>query len=149
MGRLTGALQLKAPPERVWEFLCDAQLRPRWEIGVIAVEDVTGPLDQVGSTWTEVRKLSGVTMRERFRVTRVDPQRLLEFSGTSSGGGRTTIRERIAPAGDDGTIKTFEADYTLPGGPLGALIDRLYMRRKLERDSVIVDEKIRGLVDRP
>lgn len=147
MGHLSGTLRLDAPPERVWQFLADASLRPRWEIGVIAVEEVTGPLDQLGATWTEVRKLNGITMREHFRVTEVEPQRLLQFSGTSAGGGRTTIRERLVANEDGGTLKSFEADYTLPGGPLGALIDRLFLHRKLERDSHRVNQQIRAIVD--
>ncbi len=147
MGRLTGTLELRATPEAVWAFITDATLRPRWELGVVAVEDVSGPLDQVGATWIEVRRLAGLTMREHWRVTRVEPLTLLELSGSSPGGGRTTIHERLAPTPDGRTLKTFEADYRLPGGPLGAAIDRLYMHPKLVRDSATADEKIKALVD--
>ncbi len=147
MGRLAGTLELRAAPEAVWAFLTDATLRPRWEVGVVAVEDVSGPLDQVGATWVEVRRLAGVTMRERWRVTRVEPRTLLELSGSSPGGGRTTIRERLEATADGGTLKSFEAEYRLPGGPLGVAVDRLYMHRKLVRDSAAADEKIKALVD--
>lgn len=148
MGRLSGTLHLDATPEAVWRFLANAELRPQWEVGVVAVEEVSGPLEELGATWIEVRKLAGVTMRERFRVTRVEPLRLLEFSGSSPGGGRVVIRERLEPAPAGGTIKTFEADYRLPGGPMGAAVDRLFMHRKLVRDGAVADERIRALVDR-
>ena len=82
MGRLAEVMELKSPPERVWEVLRDAGLRPRWEVGVVRVEDVTGALDQEGTTWTEVRALAGVKMRERWRVVRVEPLRSLELTGT-------------------------------------------------------------------
>jgi uncharacterized protein YndB with AHSA1/START domain len=147
VGRLAGTLELKSPPERVWEVLRDADLRPRWEVGVVRVEDVTGPLDQEGTTWTEVRALAGVTMRERWRVVQVEPLRSLELAGTSPGGGRITIREHVEPASEGGTVKRFEAEYKLPGGPLGTLLERVFMQRKLERDSLVADERFRALAE--
>jgi uncharacterized protein YndB with AHSA1/START domain len=147
VGRLAGTLELKSPPERVWEVLKDASLRPRWEVGVVRVEDVTGTLDEEGTTWTEVRALAGVRTRERWRVVRVEPLRSLELTGTSPGGGRLTIREHVEPNSAGGTVKRFEAEYKLPGGPLGTLAERVFMHRKLERDSLVADERFRALVE--
>jgi uncharacterized protein YndB with AHSA1/START domain len=95
IGRLSGILELKSSPERVWEVFRDASLRPHWEIDVARVEDVSGPLDEEGASWTEVRALTGIRMRERWRVTRVEPGRSLELTGSSPGGGRATIREQL------------------------------------------------------
>jgi uncharacterized protein YndB with AHSA1/START domain len=147
VGHLGGVLALKSPPARVWEVLRDANLRPSWEVGVVAVEDVTGPLDEEGTTWTEVRALAGIKMRERWRVVRVEPLRSLELAGTSPGGGRITIREQIEPTETGGTLKRFEADYRLPGGPFGMLLERVFMQQKLERDSRLADEKFRALAE--
>jgi uncharacterized protein YndB with AHSA1/START domain len=47
---LSGTLRLAAPQEKVWQLLVDAEPWPRWEVGVVAVEEVSGPLDQVGTT---------------------------------------------------------------------------------------------------
>lgn len=146
MGHLSGSLELNAPPEVVWEFLSDASLRPQWEVGVVQVEDVSGPLDVLGSTWVEVRRLNGITMRQHFTVSRVEKMKLLEFTGTSAGGGHTVIRESIAPTEGGGTVKSFEADYKLPGGPVGALLDRLYLEKKLVRSGDEEDRKTATLV---
>jgi hypothetical protein len=140
-------LELRSSPERVWEILRDGYLRPRWEVGVVGVEDVTGPLDEEGTTWTEVRALGVLRTRERWRVLRVEPLRSLEFAGTSSGGGRITIREQLERAAEGRTIKRFDVDYRLPGGPLGALLERAFMQRRLERDSAVADERFRMLVE--
>jgi hypothetical protein len=127
--------------------LRDANLRPRWEVGVVRVEDVTGSLDEQGTTWTEVRALGGIKIRERWRVVQVEPLRSLELAGTSPGGGRITIRERVEPSAGGGTIKRFEAEYKLPGGPLGRLLEPAFMQRKLERESRVADEKFRELAE--
>jgi hypothetical protein len=111
------------------------------------VEDVTGPLDEEGTTWTEVRALAGIKMRERWRVVRVEPLRSLELAGTSPGGGRITIREQIELTETGGTLKRFEADYRLPGGPFGMLLERVFMQQKLERDSRLADGKFRALAE--
>ena len=86
-------------------------------------------------------------MRERWRVVQVEPLRSLELAGTSPGGGRITIREHVEPASEGGTVKRFEAEYNLPGGPLGTLLERVFMQRKLERDSLVADERFRALAE--
>jgi uncharacterized membrane protein len=131
----------------VWEVLTDANLRPSWEVGVVRVEDVTGRLDDEETTWTEVRALGALKTRERWRVVRVEPMRSLEIEGTSSGGGRITIREHVEPDGSGGTVKRFECDYRLPGGPLGTLLERAFMGRRIERDGRAADERFRALVE--
>lgn len=146
MGHLSGTLEMNVAPEVVWKYLSDASLRPKWEVGVVAVEDVTGPLDTLGSTWTEVRKMGGMTMRQHFTVSRVDRMSLLEFTGALSGGGLTVIRESIAPRPDGGTTKSFVVDYALPGGLVGRILDRLYVQKKLERSGEEEDERVLALV---
>lgn len=146
MGHLSGSLEIDVTPDTLWTFLSDASLRPKWEVGVVAVEDVSGRLDVLGTTWTEVRKMNGITMRQNFTVSHVEKMALLEFTGTSPGGGHTLIREHIAPRPDGGTTKSFEVDYTLPGGAFGTLLDRLYMRKKLERSGEKEDEMVLALV---
>ena len=130
-------------------MLRDAALRPDWEVGVVRVEDVSGPLDEEGASWTEVRALNGIRMRERWHVKKVEPGRLLEFTGRSPGGGRATIREQLEPLAAGGTVKRFQLDYTLPGGPLGRLLERAFMQRKLEREAPFADDRFRRLVDAP
>ena len=72
MQQVRNSHHVDAPPEVVWPFVWNAELRPQWEVGVKSVKDVHGPLDQVGGTWTEVRK---APLGRTFEAA-VNPERL-------------------------------------------------------------------------
>ena len=81
MQQVRNSHHVDAPPEVVWPFVWDAELRPQWEVGVKAVKDVHGPLDEVGGTWTEVRKAPlGRTFEAAVTVKDVEPLRMWEVT---------------------------------------------------------------------
>ncbi|MGN6280079.1 MAG: SRPBCC family protein [Sphingomonas sp.] len=100
---------LDAPPEAVWRYLADDQLRARWFMG--------GPSDlrpggSITFTFDHDRLSDGdVPMPERFRpnvgkrwseqVTRFEPPHLIAFSWVGGDAGEVTIT--LDPAGEGRT----------------------------------------------
>ena len=133
MGHVRQTGHIDASPDRAFAIATDAARIPEWNSSVVEVKDISGSLDQVGSSYVSVLKLAGRPLEARFEASRVEAPRLLEFTGTAPGGGRATATNRFESAGG-GTDVTIEIDYELPGGFFGGIADKLFVERAIERD---------------
>jgi ligand-binding SRPBCC domain-containing protein len=130
------ATAIDAAPERCFDLARDvgAHLRSTASTGERAVGGVTDGLLELGDevTW-EARHL-GVTQRLTARITRLD--RPVVFEDVMVRGAFASLRHvhEFVPR-DGGTTMIDTFTFTSPLGPLGAIVDRLflagYMRRFL------------------
>lgn len=133
MGDVRFTAEIVAPLERVFGLHVDPARVPEWFPGVRAIEDVSGPLDRIGTTYRLRfnRLLSG-----RCEVVAVDPPRMHSRTWSSrplGSAGRATMR--FFEGRNGRTRIDFHATYTLPFGPLGRFADRLArVRSRAERD---------------
>ena len=123
-----------APPERVWELLCDTSRYADWVDGTEAVTRTDGPARQ-GSTYDELNPVLGPwKARSRWTVTEFDAPRRQVHSGT----GLPLTSEflvifEVTPEGDSsGVTLTLRAT---PGmGPVGGAFAAL-MKGQIDRDN--------------
>ena len=103
-------IRVEAPVERVWAVLCDTsswtQWAPRSEFS-----DFSGPVDQVGTTYSDTTRLAGFTFRMTTEVVEVEPLRLYH-EHTDTGPVDTVLR--LQPEGDT-TRLLVEADWDVGG----------------------------------
>jgi carbon monoxide dehydrogenase subunit G len=123
-----------APPERVWELLCDTSRYANWVDGTEAVTRTDGPARQ-GSTYNEVNPVLGPwKAHSKWTVTEFDAPRRQVHSGT--GLPLTSDFEvifELAPEGDaTGFTLTLRATPSL--GPLGGAFAAL-MKGQIDRDN--------------
>jgi hypothetical protein len=137
---------VNAAPERIWAIAVDPNRLPEWQTTVVEVRDATGPLDQVGASYTALYRIAGGTLEGRWEVTRADAPRYQELTGTAPGGGRATSRVWLEPAGG-ATEARVEIEYELPGGFLGQFASRLFVESALERDLRLSNEKIKAIAE--
>lgn len=133
MGHVLQTGHIDAPPEKAFALAIDAARIPEWNSSVVEVKDISGSMDQVGSSYVSVLKLGGRPLEGRWEVSRVERPRLLEYTGTAPGGGRASANNRFE-ASDSGTDITIEIEYDLPGGFIGGIADKLFVERAIERD---------------
>jgi carbon monoxide dehydrogenase subunit G len=75
MLEVTASALLPAPPERVWELVCDTTRYAEWVEGTQEVTRTDGPARQ-GSTYDEVNPILGPwRARTRWTVVELDPPR--------------------------------------------------------------------------
>ena len=119
MGQRQVAVDIGAPPERVFDLYTDARRVGEWQSGVKSVES-TGSLIDAGSTWTIRYGGPFVVKGTVLDVQRPGrhQQRFSEMLGLV----RCTTMARFDPAGS-GTRATFDLDYRVAGGPVGRLFD--------------------------
>jgi uncharacterized membrane protein len=134
MGHVLQTGHIDAPPDRAFALAIDAERIPEWNSSVSEVKEITGSLDQLGSSYMSVLKLGGRLLEGRWEVSGVDRPRLIEFTGTAPGGGTASAKTRFESAGG-GTDITIEIEYQLPGGFVGGMADKLFVERAIERDA--------------
>jgi len=111
----------------------DGRRIPDWFPGVRAIEDVSGPLDRVGTTY---RLRFSPLISGRCEVVAVDPPRMHARTWDSrplGSSGKATMRFFEERPGR--TRVDFHATYDLPFGPVGRVLARLpRVQKRAERD---------------
>jgi uncharacterized protein YndB with AHSA1/START domain len=137
MQQVRNSHHVDAPPEVLWPFVWNAELRPQWEVGVRAVKDVKGRLDQVGGTWTEVRKAPlGRTFEAAVIVKDVEALRMWEVTSlVPVGAGKLhhVVRHTLEPEGD-GTRKVVTSTFEMHGF-LSGFVERFVLKPMIQRHS--------------
>lgn len=139
MNHIRDEILIRAPVEQIWALVCDPGQLEDWT-GTKA-SDVSGPLDQVGTTFVQTSRTMGFEMKGTFTVLDVEPMRLLHLR--SDRGPDMTFR--FAPEGD-GTRLTFESAYELPGH-LPGFVKNLMTKSYVERQMRHHMENIKALVE--
>jgi uncharacterized membrane protein len=146
MGQVKHTYRTEAPPDRVFELGLQVERIPEWYHSIIEVKDISGPLDRIGSAYTQLTKIAGRPLEIRWEVVKVEKPTYFEAKGTAPSGGSGTYIAKNEPFGK-GTEVTLELQYELPGGFLGQFADKLFVERAIERDMVHAAENFKALVE--
>jgi uncharacterized protein YndB with AHSA1/START domain len=142
---------VSAPVGDVYAAHIDASRIPGWFPGVRAIEDISGPLDRVGTTY---RLRFSRWIAGRCEVVSADPPHLharMWDSTPLGSSGRATMR--FFEAGPGRTRIDFHAVYRLPFGPLVRVVDLLppvrrragsSMRREIDSFARFVESRSAG-----
>lgn len=141
MASIQDDVVIAASADRVWEVLRDVGRLPEMSASTVAVE-VDGPLERVGQEFRQTVSFAGRTSTSTWRVEGIDPGQHLDISGALPAGVAYGLSETLEPLGAERTRLTIRADYVLPGGVLGRLVDRLGVERRARAE---VGEVLRGV----
>jgi uncharacterized membrane protein len=109
-----------ASAEEVWAVISDVRNLPHWNQHIRGVRGVPNRELRVGDRyWADIR-IVGVSFAIRASVLEIEPPRrsIIKLSGPLDAVVRTWVR----PAGKERSRLEHEVEYTLRGGPVGALI---------------------------
>jgi hypothetical protein len=141
MTTLRHEIHANCGPERVWALLADLEAVQRYNPGVRAARIEGGARKGVGA-----QRVCDLHPKGRVveRVTVWEEQRALGLEVVESDWPIHFMRwvTKIGPRGD-GTVITQDLEYQVKLGPLGWLLDRLVMKRKLR---TTLDAVFAGLV---
>jgi uncharacterized protein YndB with AHSA1/START domain len=152
LGRTEKSIIIKAPPERIWEMLAFDRY-PEWTNMMVSVEytsEVNTPQDKyrVGATAVGTPK-GGPPNNCHYEITEsLEPEKLThrmwEKWGRGILGGSLTYTLEPVEAG---TRFTYEADYEIPFGILGKIVEPLILRmgRKEFEKSL---ENLKGILEK-
>jgi coenzyme Q-binding protein COQ10 len=131
MGTVRMHAHVEAPIESVFDYAVDFRHAAEWNVTVVKM-DTEAPLTKVGDRFTGTMKLLGKTYTGQGQVSEFDRPRLLAFTSTSPEGGHQNWTSHFSPAGT-GTDVDVVVDYEVPKSLLGAIADRLFIERWVQR----------------
>ena len=142
---VTSSVNIDAPPDKVWSVLADLGSIYKWNPGVAKShttsdltrgEGATRHCDLDEKNYLEERAFDW-REGESFKIDVFESTLPLESN---------IVSFQIAPAGDtpggDGTRVSVTADYKLKFGPIGALMDVLFVKRQFQQ---AFDDMMAGL----
>ena len=132
MNQLRFTQHFEAPIEQVFELAIDYKRLPEWNVSYVAIDEVAGPPDKVGTRIHATMRLLGRTMEGWGEVVEFERPRLIKLTGTSTQGGTLTSTYRFLPV-QTGTDVEILAEYELPG-LFGQVADKLFVQKAIERD---------------
>ena len=130
MGHIHQEVRVTAPVEHVFEVACQVERQAEWN-PYMDLENVSGPIDKVGTTFDSTMKLLGQQLKSKGTIAEVEPLRLIHIHGDADNGGTSDWFYRFQPDGG-GTLCSLDIDYEIPGVVAG-VIDRLVYHGALDR----------------
>ena len=134
MTRVITSIEIKVPPEKVWEMLALDRC-PEWMDDLISSEYITEvhtPEDRykVGTTahWIKVKKEE----HDMEIIESLENEKIV-FRTSPISGVRMTGIFTLKPT-EAGTEMTYAADYTMPWGVLGKFLDKVIIKRAMKKD---------------
>jgi uncharacterized protein YndB with AHSA1/START domain len=131
MSHLSTTLRIEAPAAAVFDLIADPARSPEWQTLLADMGEIAGRPGGIGSSYVGYYKVAGRKLASRFVVTAAERPRILQVSGTTSGGWArwTTMIE------DRGTVCEIQVglEYELPGEIVGSLFSLLTGNR-IERE---------------
>ena len=115
-----------ATPDEVWRIVGDPRNLPKWNKHILAVHEVPPNGLRPGARyWTEMGGF-GIKFRVLAEVEALEAPRYsrIRLSGPID----AVVRTWVHPAGRRRARLEHEVDYHIPGGPLGAIIERAIKR---------------------
>jgi carbon monoxide dehydrogenase subunit G len=116
------ALEIAAPPERVWAVISDPRNLPRWDRHIESVEGVPATGLAEGVTYSTVMRFMSVRTRVRADVLEWEPphRSVINLSGLLE----AVVASSVDPVSDGRSLLEHEVDYRFRGGMLGDLAAR-------------------------
>ena len=157
MTRIESSIDIKAPPEKVWELLALDRLL-EWQVGFDKVKSIEytselgTPKDKyrVGASAHGIPKKQGESIKLNFEITEnLENEKIKHhicekmFLGTF-----TVLATFTLEPVEAGTKFTYVGDYEMPWGIFGKFLDKLFIHRIAEKDLGTELEKLKSILEK-
>jgi uncharacterized protein YndB with AHSA1/START domain len=147
MASFTTEITIEAPPEGVWRVLADIGDIQRWNPGVVSSRNTSAHPTGMGAS--RHCDLGGQNYLDEEVVEWEEGRRLtMRVVDTNLPFQTIDIRFRLQ-AENGATVVSLSPEYTLKYGMLGAIMDRVYVRRTYEKGMRVLLRGLKEHVENP
>lgn len=116
---MQAAVEVDAPPERVWKVVSDPRNLPRWDSRITSVQGVPKDGLREGSTYTTNLRYMGARVKVDSEVLEIHPESYAKVR--LRGLLNATVETWVQPIENRRTRLTQRVDYRFTRSPLGKL----------------------------
>ncbi|MGQ9674134.1 MAG: SRPBCC family protein [Chloroflexota bacterium] len=128
MRKIRESIEIAAPVESVFEFVADFRNSLRWMHGFDRFEALTNRTRGHGARARVTGRLGGIPLTTELEIVEFVPNRRLVSASSS---GVKSISAWLFEPTEQGTRVSFVAEYEIPRGAIGHILNRLWLRREL------------------
>ncbi|MHC4393459.1 MAG: SRPBCC family protein [Planctomycetota bacterium] len=130
--------------DKIYAYIADPTTTPEWWASVIEVRNLVGEVGREGLSYDWTYKMLGMKFDGKSTMTTLIPGEkiVVENEGKVS----STIEHSLAKEGND-TRYTMVIDYTVSGGFLDKLADKLFVERHNEREADFVVASVKAICE--
>ena len=139
MPRIRKSIDIDASPDNVFNYATNTTTQPDWIKFLKQIEITSGDGQSKGTTDSCVIKLGPRAQTVEALWAEYDPPR--SFARKTTGGMEMEGRMTFEPS-TDGTHVEWTIAYTPPAGPLGMVVDALFLNRVFQNE---VEESLESL----
>ncbi len=147
MSKVTVAIDIGAPPERVYDVMLDPARLGEWVTIHRKVNSSDGGELREGFCMVQTLALRGAPFKVKWTLTDYDRPTTATWEGRGPGGSYARTTYRLSPDGS-GTRFEYENEYKAPGGVLGAAASRALVGGTSKREAEKSLQKLKSLLER-
>ncbi len=141
------AIQIDAPPERVWETIMDPDRLKDWVTIHRSVKNVSDrPLKQ-GSTMEQTLHMRGVPFHVSWELAEVTAPKRAKWEGRGPARSRASISYALSGDADGPTNFEYTNEFSPPGGRLGTVASRIVVGAASEREADSSLQRLKRLLE--
>ena len=145
MARIEKSIEIKAVPEKVFNYLKDLEKQPEWMPSFVSHKITSERKEGVGITTHCITEPGGRRIEWKAEVTEWEENKKIAWECKPPQKNKGSLA--VEPI-DDGTRVVFEMEYELPYSILGMIIDRLKVRREMEDDVSKGLKNLKGILEK-
>jgi uncharacterized membrane protein len=142
--RIEQTIEMKATPQKVWSLI-NWDTVPKFFESVKKVEWTSKEHNQVGATLHFTSEMAGVKSEADAEITEWTANEKASWR-TTSGNPTMIFTANLAPT-QEGTKVTFAVDYEVPYSVLGKVLDKLRIRKAMEKDAENALKKMKAMAE--
>ena len=146
MTRVQCAIEIDAPPARVWEVVMDPQRLADWVTIHRHLGRVPARLRR-GSTFEQTLNLRGAHLHVAWTVVDMEPPHRAVWQGQGPAHSRASIVYRLRADGENRTIFDYTNEFRPPGGALGAVAGRVLVGGLSQREAQRSLQRLKTLIE--
>ncbi len=144
VSRISKAIRIKAPLDKVFDFVTDHTNWTKFVNGLVGIRNVSGTVITAGITFEWSYRMVGINFNGRGEVVSFHKNR--EFSMKMDGA--FPVRETYRFEKDaHGTMLSVDIEYEMPGKVLGAIADRLIIERLNRKEAESILKRIKTICE--
>jgi carbon monoxide dehydrogenase subunit G len=141
------SIDIKAPPEAVFDTIMDPQRLGDWVTIHRSVSNVSHDSERQGARMDQVLCMRGVNFKVHWTLIDVNRPKEAEWEGRGPALSKARIHYRLSGDPDGPTKFDYTNEFHAPGGLLGAMASRVLVGHASEREARQSLNRLKDLVE--